>query len=149
MAFTRDILTSFPIESYKSQKGENKSRIVSYKITFTSSNSLAQNEIMRITQLPTGTGIVSGMVRIVTANTGVTDIDIGYGTGLTASSNIADGLSMATAGFLAINNITKSNGAAYMTATNNVSITNKDATTLSSGALEVILEIVDYTGATT
>jgi hypothetical protein len=148
MAFTVDKLTDFPLGAYQAAQPMMPVKECSFEIDFSATgNSLAQNQIMRITQIPAGTAILSAMVQVITANTSVTDIDIGFGTATTTVATIFDGISLATAGWLAANNLTVTNGASYMTATNNISITNKDADTLSSGKIKVVLLIADFAAA--
>lgn len=134
----------------KAAKGLNKTMLASFEIDFSvAGQDLTNGQVMRICTLPAGSIIKSAMVKVETAETEITDIDIGISTGDTAVNNIFNAISMATAGWLAANNLTVSNGGTYQTETNNILLTNQDANTLDAAKIEVILEVGFFADALT
>lgn len=146
MSFTRDLSTVFG--STRPWKGSMQNYTASFEIDFSLSGySLAQNQVMRICTVPAGVAITSAMVKVITAETEITDIDIGIATDTNTSANLFDGISLASTGFIASNNLTVTNGGTYTTATNNLSLTNKDAQTLDAAKIVVIINFVDFAQA--
>lgn len=140
-------LSSTVFGSTRPWKGENKTYIASYEIDFsTTGYDLAQNEIMKIATIPAGTVIASAMVKVLTAEAEITDVDIGVGT-TTTVANIFDGISMASTGWLAANNLTTTYGGTYQTTESALLFTNKDAQTLDTAKIVVIIEFVDFAQA--
>ena len=147
MALTRDKSTTFA--STRSWKGSKQNYTASFEIDFSATDmSLAQNEIMRVCVIPAGTAITSFAVKVLTAETEITDVDFGVTTGTTTSATLADGLTFASTGWLAGNvDLSATGGGVIQTADSNLLITNKDANTLDSAKIQVVLNIVDFAQA--
>lgn len=69
-------------------------------IDFTvSANQLAQNETMAVFDLDADVIIENAMVEVLTADTDVTDVDLGTSTDGSTASNLGDGLTLGTTGY--------------------------------------------------
>lgn len=140
MAIHVDLTSTFG--SPRSAGGDNKVQISWFEIDFTKSGwDLEQNQIMEICAIPAGAVIKSAFVKVNTAQSDVTDVDIGVTTGTSTVANIFDGISMASTGYIAANNLTVTNGGTYQTAASKLLITNKDANTLNTAKIKVGLEV--------
>ena len=146
MALTRDLTSTFG--TARAAKGIYGRNLVSFEIDFSATDmSLAQNEVMGIVDIPAGCIIYGGFMKVETAEAEITDIDIGVSTGAATDATLADGISMASTGYVAFNNVTS--GGVYTTAASELVLTNKDAQTLNSAKIEIILDIASFSTALT
>lgn len=144
MALTRDLTSTY--STARAARGLNARGLASFEINFAGTNmSLAQNEIMGIVDIPAGSVVYGGMVKVETAETEITDIDIGITTSSATAADLADGLSLASTGWLAFNNVTT--GGVYTTAASELVLTNKDANTLNAAKIEVVIDIAFFAEA--
>ena len=143
MAITRDLSTTFG--TVRSEKGSHQLFLSSFEIDFSASGmSLAQNEIMRICTVSAGLVVLSAAVYVVTAETEITDIDIGITTGTTTSANLIDGITLASTGWVAGNvDLSATGGGVWATADSNILLTNKDSNTLDAAKIKVVLLMAD------
>jgi hypothetical protein len=146
MALTRDLTATFA--TAKAARGLDKKMLSAFEIDFSgTSMSLAQNEVMGIVDIPAGCIIYGGFMKVETAEATITDVDIGVSTASATDATLADGISMATTGYVAFNNVTA--GGVKTTAASELVLTNKDAQTLDAAKIEVIIDIAYFADAIT
>jgi hypothetical protein len=126
--------------------GAIAAHVLRKKIDFTeTSNQLAQNQVMALFKVKAGQFVGPGYARVITADTDITDIDIGYNTDSgTTDDKICDGMTLATAGYVqgaTDNNTTTS--PAFMSADAYIVLTNKDAQTINGAVIEVCVIVYD------
>ena len=69
-------------------------------IDFTvAANQLAQNETMAVLDIDADVIIENAMIEVLTADTDVTDVDIGTSADGSTAANLGDGLTLATTGY--------------------------------------------------
>ena len=101
----------------------------------TTANQLAQNETMSLFDLPADTAVDFAWLEITTADTDVTDVDLGCSTDGSAAADLIDGATLAATAYV-------TNGtykpAAY-NAAELVVLTNKDTETLNEAIVRIIV----------
>jgi hypothetical protein len=119
-----------------------KGAILKVDVDFSATgNSLAQNETMALLDIPADTIIEQAYIKVGTAQSGITDVDVGISTDGSTDATLVDGVTLATVGY-------KSGGTSAVTpqavgAASQLVLTNKVSTTISTAAITVILVIRD------
>jgi len=101
----------------------------------TTANQLAQNQTMALFDIPADTAIDFAWIEVTTADTDVTDVDLGCSTDGSTAADLIDGATLATTGY-------KTNGTYLPPAYNaaqQVVLTNKDADTINQAVIRVIV----------
>ena len=138
MASTVDKSASYEFNSYA--KG-NMLSLFDMEIDFSATgNSLAQNETMSLTVLPAGVIVLGAEIKVVTAQSDVTDIDLGMHTSGSTDASLIDGVSAATTGYVFTAGIA---AAIPVTADTYLVLTNKDAQTLATAKIRVKVLVYD------
>lgn len=147
MTITRDLSGTF--SSVRGSKGARQVFVNTFEVDFSDTDmSLAQNEVMEICVVPAGTLVLSAGLYVVTAETEITDVDLGVSTDANTSANLIDGVSLASTGYVAGNvDLSATGGGVWVTAESKLKLTNKDAQTLNAAKVKVILVCVDVAAA--
>ena len=143
MALTQDLTAIFG-EALNAQ-GVRSKGLVPYEIDFAANSAaleLAQNEVIGIVDIPAGSIISGGFIKVITADATVTDVDVGVTTSSATNATLADGLSLASTGWIAFNNVTA--GGVYVTADSELVLTNIDTTTCSIAKILVLIDIARF-----
>jgi len=101
----------------------------------TTANQLAQNETMALFDIPADTIIEQAFIEITTAQATVTDVDLGCSTDGSTAADLIDGATLAATGYV-------TNGTylpAGYNAAQQVVLTNKDAQTIATAVIRVIV----------
>jgi hypothetical protein len=116
------------------------------KIDFsTTGYALAQNETMAIWDLPAGVQVEGAKLYVDTAQATITDVDLGVSTDGSTDDGLVDGASLAAASVYKSGG-TNATGAVFpldVDAASQVVFTNKDAQTLNSAVVNVIIKVCD------
>jgi len=103
----------------------------------TASNQLAQNETMAIFDIPADVIIERAMIKVLTADTDVTDVNLGISTDGSTDDTLVDGATLGTTGYkLGGTNAVLGQVTA---ASNQLVLTNIDADTINGAKIEVIV----------
>ena len=134
MALTRDLTATFADAG--AAKGVNTVTTTSYEIDFSDTDmSLVQNGVMGIVDLSAGTVVLGGMLEVLTAQTTVTDINIGISTSSADDNSLGDALTLASAAFVAFENT----GPVNVVAASELVLTNIDTNTINTAKIKVTL----------
>jgi hypothetical protein len=99
---------------------------------------LAQNEIMAVAKIKAGMLLLAAQIEVITAQTDVTTVDLGYSTDGSTDHTLKQNGTLASTGYLAGYATPVS-----FTADNYVVFTNTDANTLNTGKIQISLVIAD------
>jgi len=101
----------------------------------TTANQLAQNETMALFDLPINTLIEYAGIQVVTADTDVSDVDLGVSATGATDATLIDGATLATAGWKQ----DATPDPVVTSAATQVTLTNKDADTINEAVIKVVL----------
>jgi len=125
-----------PTSSKPQASDVGKEYILSQTVAFTTTaNQLAQNETMALFDIPANTMVSAAWIKVTTADTDITDVDLGVSTDGSTNATLIDGATLATTGY-------KTNGTYLpiaVTAANQVVLTNKDADTINGAVITVVI----------
>jgi len=152
MAFSVDLTTNQG--AALDYQGKGRLFVLRQRVDFTVvANNLAQNEVMAIALIPANTWVLASYMKVITADTLVSDVDLGVCT--TAAVEVdydgwIDGGTIAAAGWVTttlgvLNFLVNSTGVGYLSTSNAVlSLQNKDAQTIDDAVIDFYTVCADF-----
>jgi len=134
--------------------GKGRVFVAKKRVDFTATaNNLANAKRMAIMNLPANAWIISAYMKVITANTGVTDVDLGLFTTAAVEidqDGLLDGATLETAGFVTtprgeLDILITTTGVGYLATTASVlTLYNNDATSVTLAVVDFFVQIVDF-----
>ena len=100
---------------------------------------LAQNETVSLYQFPAGAIILGAQMKVLTAQSDVTDVDLGVHTSGSTDASLLDGVSLASAAFVGVTIAAP----VYCNAATYLVLTNKDAQAWTTGKVKIMVSYID------
>lgn len=133
MAATVDLTALNALDAFSA----GKFFVFKKRINFADSGmSLIQNATMSLCDIAAGVILLAAEIKVITAQSDVTDVDLGVHASGATDATLIDGVSMATTGYVFTAGIA---AAIPQTAAVELVLTNKDAQTLATAVIEVIV----------
>lgn len=104
---------------------------------------IAQNETIALFDIPAGSVFLAAELLVTTAQSNITDVDLGYSTDGSTNANLIDGVSLASTAYVGANS---TGGGFYPKVTNSavqLVFTNKDAQAITTAKAKVIVLYAD------
>jgi hypothetical protein len=140
MASTYTVPSTTPTEAPWANKVKTIEVEVDSTLTGTYGTSgIAQNETITMFQFPAGSIILAVQMLVTTAQTTVTDVDVGISTDGSTDDSLLDGVSLASEAYVGVTIAAP----VYCNAANYLVVTNQDATAITTGKFNVIVTYID------
>jgi len=144
MASTYDISPTYQGTAFQNAAGRLHTVVidVNFATNSTLSSGLAQNETLTLWELPASCTLMGAKIKVTTAQSDISDVDLGYSTDGSTNDGLLDGVSLVSTGYVYTAGIA---AILPLAATNYLVFTNKDAQTISTAIFKVIVTYLDET----
>jgi hypothetical protein len=144
MASTHDLRPTVDGNAWQNSAGRFQTKVFEIDFANDFTAGVAQNETVNLMTLPVCCTILSAKLYVETAQSTITDVDVGYSTDGSTNAALIDGATLATASVYDDGG-TSLTAMVPLTAQNYLVFTNKDAQTITTAVIKIFVTLLDET----